>query len=86
MQSESTPLELPNIEGRCLTTSMRSPHDTAGQPLSFNDFKFHAVPYFFTIVKISSSASSCDNPTFCGWCFTLLPHTTATLKSSIIVL
>lgn len=36
-------------------------------------------------LPISSSPSSCERPTRCGWCFTERPYTMACLKSSLIV-
>jgi hypothetical protein len=42
--------------------------------------------HFLTIVRTSSSSRTCDRPTLCGWCFTLLPYTMASLNSSTMVL
>lgn len=58
-------------------------------PLDDRHYSWSALKFIirFCLVElpISSSASSCERPTRCGWCFTERPYTMACLKSSLIV-
>lgn len=42
--------------------------------------------YFATMLTTSSSATTCPNPTRCGTCLALAPHTNAYLNVSLSVL